>query len=267
MTNTDTAFTGSIPEIYDRRLGPLLFGPYAQDLARRLAGFDGDLLEVAAGTGVVTAELARTLPDARITATDLNPAMLEVARRKAGVEQVSWRPADAQSLPFETGAFDAVVCQFGVMFFPDKAQALSEARRALRPGGRLLFNVWDRLEENEAPLVVTQAVAAAFPQDPPSFVRRIPHGWYDIDVIRRTLAAAGFEEVAVETVSLRGQAASAEDPAIGLCQGTPMRSEIEARDAGKLEAVTEAATAAITARFGAGPIDTKLQALVIEAHA
>lgn len=267
MSSTDAAFTGSIPEIYDRRLGPLLFAPYAQDLARRLAGFEGDLLEIAAGTGVVTAELARALPSARITATDLNPAMLQVAGGKAGVDRVSWRPADALSLPFEPDAFDAVVCQFGVMFFPDKVRALSEARRVLRPGGRLLFNVWDRLEANEASLAVAQAVAAAFPQDPPDFVRRIPHGWCDPQVIRDTLAAAGFEEAAIDTVTLRGRAPSAEDPAVGLCQGTPMRSEIEARDAGKLEAVTEAATAAVAARFGPGPIDTQLQALVIEARA
>lgn len=267
MASTDAAFTGSIPRIYDRRLGPLLFAPYAQDLADRLAGFEGDLLELAAGTGILTAELARAAPGARLTSSDLNPAMLELASRKAGVEQVTWRTADAQSLPFEAGAFDLVVCQFGVMFFPDKVGAFSEARRVLRPGGRLLFSVWDRLEDNEASLVVTDAVAAAFPHDPPSFVRRIPHGWFAREVIRGTLGSAGFAQAEIETVTLRGRAPSAEDPAIGLCQGTPMRSEIEARDPQALEGVTQAAVEAVAARFGPGPIDTKLQALIIEARA
>ncbi|MET0295396.1 MAG: class I SAM-dependent methyltransferase [Phenylobacterium sp.] len=266
MTATDAAFTGAIPQIYDRRLGSFLFEPYARDLARRLAGFGGDLLETAAGTGIVTRELSGALEEARIVATDLNPAMLEHAAGRLPDAPVRWRQADALELPFEAAAFDAVVCQFGAMFFPDRIRGYAEARRVLRPGGRFLFSVWDRLEENEAALAVHEAVAAQFPDDPPGFIRRTPHGYFDRDRIRADLRAAGFEDIEIETVPARGRAARAEDPAIGLCQGSPLRNEIEARNGGRLQAVTEAAALAVADRFGLGPIDTRIQAVVIEAR-
>ncbi|HLW13061.1 MAG TPA: class I SAM-dependent methyltransferase, partial [Casimicrobiaceae bacterium] len=147
----DKVFAGSIPEIYDTLLVPLIFEPYAADLARRLAEQPlHRILEIAAGTGVVTRAMARALPpDVSITATDLNAQMIDRARAVGTVRNVEWRPADAINLPFGDGTFDAVVCQFGAMFFPDKQKAFSEARRVLRAGGSLLFNVWDRIEENE----------------------------------------------------------------------------------------------------------------------
>ena len=267
MKDTDKLFVGSMPALYDRHLGPFIFEPYAGDLAERVARLGPQqLLETAAGTGIVTRALARALPaTAAITATDLNQAMVDYAPTQTKARNVSWRQADALALPFPDGTFDAVVCQFGVMFFPDKRAGYREALRVLKPGGRFLFNVWDRIEENEISRVVTDAVASLFPADPPQFLARTPHGYHDVAVIRDQLAQAGFASVEVETVEKRGRAPSARDPAMGFCQGSPLRSEIEARDAGRLEEATAAAAEAIAARFGAGPIEGKIQAHVITA--
>ncbi|MEA2938011.1 MAG: hypothetical protein QOC56_1515 [Alphaproteobacteria bacterium] len=265
MEDTDKVFAGSIPALYDRYLGPLIFMPYAIDLAGRLADIrTGSILETAAGTGVVTRTLVRSLtPAVAIMATDLNQPMLDYAAAQPGAERVTWRQADALALPFGDGAFDAVVCQFGAMFFPDRRAAYREARRVLKPGGRFAFNVWDRIDENEFAHITTQAVASVFPQDPPRFLARVPHGYYDAATIRDDLAAAGFTKVALETVTHRSRAPSPRDPAIGYCQGTPLRNEIEARGKSLLEAATEAAASAIAARFGAGPVDGKMQAIVV----
>ncbi|HYD30232.1 MAG TPA: class I SAM-dependent methyltransferase [Azospirillaceae bacterium] len=265
MTETDKVFAGSIPALYDRHLGPLLFEPYARDLAGRLAGLEGHVLETAAGTGIVTRALAQALPGSAITATDLNQPMLDHATRSVGAPHITWRQADAQALPFENASFDAVVCQFGVMFFPDKAAGFAEASRVLRPSGRFLFNVWDRVEENEIPAAVNEALATLFPHDPPRFMARTPHGYHDTDRIRDALRAAGFRRVEVETVTLRTQAASPRDPATGFCQGTPLRHEIEARATGRLDEVTEHVAQALAQRFGAGPIEGRLQAHVVSA--
>jgi len=268
MTSLDTSFAGSIPAIYDRYLGPLIFVPYAVDLAGRVAGLSPrNVLETAAGTGIVTTELVKRLaPGATIMATDLNPGMLEVAAKKVKAPNVSWRQADATALPFEDASFDVVTCQFGVMFFPDKLKGYREAHRVLRPGGHFIFNVWDRIELNEVPETVSDAVAACFAENPPQFLRRTPHGYYDVAAIRDALGRAGFGKVDVEHVAKRSRANSHRDPAIGFCQGTPLRSEIEARDPKQLEAVTEAAAQALARRFGRGPIAGGIQAIVIDAR-
>ena len=268
MKDTDKLFVGSMPALYDRHLGPFLFAPYAEDLAGRVAGLGPQrLLETAAGTGIVTRALAGALPSATaITATDLNQAMVDYAAAKTQAPNLTWRQADALALPFPDGSFDAVACQFGVMFFPDKGAGYREALRVLRPGGRFLFNVWDRIEENEISRLATDAVAALFPADPPQFLARTPHGYHDVAVIREQLRDAGFARVEIETVAKRGRAPSARAPAIGFCQGSPLRSEIEARDPIRLAEATDAAAAAIAARFGAGPIEGKIQALVIAAQ-
>jgi SAM-dependent methyltransferase len=262
---SDAVFAGSVPAIYERYLVPMTFEPYARDLVERLrVHAPRRVLELAAGTGAVTRNLAASLPDSTIVATDLNPAMLEQARALGAARSIEWLVADALALPFRDGAFDAVVCQFGAMFFPDKVKGFSEARRVLSPGGRLLFNVWDRLEDFELEHTVIQALERVFPEDPPRFLARTPHGYRDPAVIERDLAAAGFTaKPEISVVPQRSRAASASDAALGYCQGTPLRGEIEARSAARLEEATRVVAEAVAARFGAGPIDGKMQALVV----
>jgi ubiquinone/menaquinone biosynthesis C-methylase UbiE len=265
MESGDTVFAGSIPEYYDRCLGPFLFEPYAEDLAARATALaPGRILEAAAGTGIVTAALARALPEAEIVATDLNPDMLRVAEGKAHGPRLTFRPADAQSLPFPDSAFDLVVCQFGAMFFPDRVAAYREALRALRPGGTYLLNVWDRLEANPASQTLADSVASLFPEDPPSFLARVPFGYHDKARIEADLRAAGFASVECETVAKRSRGA-AREIAPGLCQGSPLRAEIEARAPGRLEEATQAAVAALVRRHG-DPVDAAMSAHVFAAR-
>jgi SAM-dependent methyltransferase len=268
VTTGDTAFAGSIPQIYERYLVPLIFAPYAIDIASRVRALaPARVLEIAAGTGVVTRELARVLPaSADIVATDLNQPMLDQAIATGTSRAVEFRTADAMKLPFDDASFDAVVCQFGVMFFPDKPSAMREARRVLRPGGALVFNAWDRIERNEFALAATDALAGVFPDDPPRFMARTPHGYHDVAAIARDVALGGFASHTLDTVAARSRAVSARAPAIAYCQGTPLRNEIESRDAGKLAAATGAAEKLIAARFGAGPVDGAIQAHVIVAR-
>lgn len=264
---TDAAFVGSIPDIYERYLGPMLFEPYARDMARRFEGFEGALLETAAGTGRVTKALAAAAPRARILATDLNQPMLDTAARLVLAPNVEWRQADAQALPFAGASFDAVVCQFGVMFFPDKAAGFAEARRVLAPGGRYVFNVWDDLAANDISRIVHEAMAEIFPKDPPAFLERTPFGYHDRDVIHAALEAAGFSSVAFDVVTLELRSPSALDAATGLCMGTPLRGEIEARDPEGLDAATEEAAAALAEAFGRGEIVGGSRVLVVTAAA
>ena len=264
--DVDKVFAGSIPRLYEDYFVPLIFAPYAGDLASRVAvRKPARVLELAAGTGVVTRALASQLPAAaEIVATDLNPGMIETAQQVGTSRPVRWQQADAMQLPFGDGEFDIVVCQFGVMFFPDKGHAYAEARRVLRPGGAFVFNAWDRIEDNEFADVVTDTLATLFPADPPRFMARTPHGYHDRATIERDLGAGGFERAArIETVAARSRAPTARHPAIAYCQGSPLRNEIEARDASRLGEATDAAAAAIERRFGAGPVDAKIQAHVV----
>src|SRR5437879_8665851 len=226
MSESDKAFTGSIPENYDRHMVPLIFESYAQDMAQRAAALAPKaVLETAAGSGVVTRALAATLSaDARYVATDLNQSMLDYAATRQNADsRISWRQADAQALPFEDGAFDLVCCQFGMMFLPDRPSGYREARRVLKPGGSFLFNVWDRIEENIFADDVTTALATFFPDDPPRFMARTPHGYHDITLIRSDLAKAGFLDVTIETREAVSRAVSPLHAATAYCQRTPLR--------------------------------------------
>jgi ubiquinone/menaquinone biosynthesis C-methylase UbiE len=269
MATNDTVFAGSIPELYDRLMVPLIFDVYARDMARRVAALrPRRVLETATGTGAVTRAMTAALPEAALIATDLNQAMLDhAAARHPSRDSVQWRQADALALPFEDASFDVVVCQFGAMFFPDRVKGYAEARRVVKPGGHYLFSVWDRIADNEFADVVTEALARIFPDDPPRFLARTPHGYHDGDRIRDDVKAAGFRDVSVETVDASSDAASPRDPAVAYCHGTPLRNEIEARAPGGLARATEVAERALADRFGAGPISGRIQALMITASA
>ncbi len=266
IRDVDRTFAGSIPEIYDAWLVPLIFEPYAIDLAARVAARPpARLLELAAGTGAVTRRLALELPaTTEIVATDLNQPMIDRASAIGTMRPVTYRQADAQQLPFADASFDCVVCQFGVMFFPDRPGAFAEARRVLKPGGRLLFNTWDRIETNVFTHVVVARLAQLYPENPPGFLARTPHGYFDYDRIRRDVAGGGFARAAtIEAVECESRAAAPRIPAMALCQGTPMRNEIEAIPGASLAAATDAAEQALAQRFGTGEIAGMIRAHVV----
>jgi ubiquinone/menaquinone biosynthesis C-methylase UbiE len=267
MSETDKVFSGSIPENYDRHMVPLIFESYARDIAQRVAALSPKaVLETAAGSGVVTRAVAPVLSaDASYVVTDLNQPMLDYAKAKQGAHsRIRWQKADALALPFEDAAFDLVCCQFGAMFFPDRPSGYREAKRVLKSGGCFLFNVWDRIEENVFADDVTNALAKLFPNDPPRFLARTPHGYHDTALIRSDLAKAGFTDVVIETKAAQSRAPSARHVALAYCQGTPLRNEIEGR--GDLEAATDHAASAIARRHGSGEVSAKIQAHVILAR-
>jgi len=266
MTGRDAVFSEDMAAFYDRWAVPL-FGPYADDMARRVRHTEpGAVLEVAAGTGIVTEALARALPQsAAIVATDLNQAMVDFAAARRGDARVGWRQADALALPFDAGCFDVVVCQFGAMFYPDRVAGHREARRVLREGGHYLFSAWDSTEHNPDGAVVEDAVAAIHPVPRPGFLRRVPFAYHDADAIRRDLWQAGFAHCTIDRVTSTWHAASADEVALSYCHGTPLRAEIEAVAPGGLDLATQAVAAAIAARFGVVRPAMPRRALVVEA--
>ncbi|HET7708627.1 MAG TPA: class I SAM-dependent methyltransferase [Sphingomicrobium sp.] len=238
MVSVDVRFSGSVPANYERYMVPLLFRPYAERLAGLARSFGAtDILETAAGTGVVTAALAQRLTDARITATDLNQAMLDVAATRIPSANVAFRQADALDLPFDDECFDLVVCQFGVMFYPDRVQGNREARRVLRDGGRYLIAIWDRIESQGLSNLAFESTTELFPDNPPMFMKRGPFSYHDTGQIERDLRAAGFEEIHIETVEDMSRSPSAEDAARGLVYGSPMGVELEEYGPGALDSV------------------------------
>ncbi len=270
MRKTDKEFTGSIPEFYDTYLVPLIFTACAEDLVKRVAASaPTSILEIAAGSGVVPRALAPMLPaETRYVVTDLNPAMLDHAKqRQSKPNDIEWQQADALDLPFEDDSFDVVHCQHGAMFFPDRVAGYLQVQRVLKPGGHFVFNVWDQIQDNEFANVVTEVAAEFFPQDPPRFLARTPHGYHDTAQIRSDLRAAGFTSVEIETCAGVSHAPSPRHPAIAYCQGTPLRAEIVSRDAGLLDQITDRAAQVIADRFGDGPVQAKIQFHVITATA
>ncbi|HKY98190.1 MAG TPA: class I SAM-dependent methyltransferase [Gemmatimonadaceae bacterium] len=264
MTDLDAVFADKVPELYDKYLVPLIFDQYAREVANRVASLaPKTVLEIAAGTGAVTRAVAPLLRESRIIATDLNQGMLDRAASTTHSPNVEWQLADALDLPFDDGSFDAVICQFAAMFFPDRIKGFSEARRVLRKGGVFIFSVWDRIEENEFADIVTQSMAEMFPHDPPRFLARTPHGYFDPDQILSDVKRGGFASPHLDTIPERSRADSPRIPAIAYCEGTPLRNEILARDAARLEEATDIATDALRRAFGAGPVDGKIQAHVI----
>ena len=254
----DNAWSGEMPEIYERFLVPALFAPYAEHLAQRAAAkAPASVLEVAAGTGALTRELVAALPGARVTATDLNPAMVSWSAQR--LPEAEWQVADALDLPVPDASVDLVACQFGVMFVPDKIAAFTEAARALTPQGALLCTTWGPVEDSPFPAALVAALAEVLPVDPPDFVARIPHGYADPAQIAADLRAAGLQP-SIELTVLPGRAPSAAALATGFCQGTPLRFALAAR--GDLPELTAAIAAAMTARLGEGPVAGDLAGFV-----
>lgn len=252
-----------MPETYDRCLGPALFAPFAAELAGRVTALGPQrVLELAAGTGIATAALVSALPTADITATDLNPAM--VSWGSARGPGASWLRADAQSLEFPDGSLELVVCQFGVMFLPDKVAAFAEAARVLVPGGRMFFSVWDVVAASPFAAALVDSVASVLPADPPSFVVRVPHGYVDPDQVRRDVEAGGLRVEAIDRLVLAGQAPSAHVLAEGFCLGTPLRFALDRR--GPLDELTRSVGDEMAARLGQRAVASDLAAYVVTAR-
>ncbi|WP_285726934.1 class I SAM-dependent methyltransferase [Psychromicrobium xiongbiense] len=267
--NADSAFTGTLPDIYARLLVPLLFEDYAEDVARDAAmTFPARILETAAGTGVVTRAMAQVLPAARLTATDLNPGMIGAAAASGTAsDAVIWEQADAQSLPFPDASFDVVVTAFGAMFFPDRIGAYREAHRVLAPGGRMVLSVWDRLPRNPLPEAISDALMELGFEEAAGFVHRVPFAYDDPRRIREELDAAGFHEVQIRTVAHLTRPSSARDAAIAHVQGTPTFNHVEAARRGSAADVSEAVAEFLSDRFGPDPIRAGMSALVVTATA
>lgn len=252
-----------MPAAYDRWLAPALFRPFASDLAERVARrTPRRVLEIAAGTGVLTRAMVAAVPAAEVTATDLNAAMVTHGSHQE--PEATWRQADALDLPFGDGRFDLAVCQFGVMFFPDKPAAFREVRRVLAPEGGLLFSTWGGVGTHGFAAALSAGIERAFPDDPPRFLTTGPHGYFDLDRVAADLTAGGLECVSTEPVTLEGRAESAAGVATGFCTGTPLRMAIEAR--GDLTATTAVIAEEMTARLGDGPVTCEMTAYVIEAR-
>ena len=269
MDNKNAQFAGSIPAAYDRYLGPVLFQPYAEDLAARLnVGANGSVLELACGTGILTRVLRDRLPaTTRLVATDLNEPMFRNAAQKfQHDEAVEWKQADASSLPFDDESFDAVVCQFGIMFVPDKALSAREARRVLKRGGVFLFNVWDSMEHNDLGRIAHETISSFFEKDPPAFYQ-VPFGYHDQGEIKRVIEAAGFSNVDVDVVSKTSVATRVEDAAIGLVDGNPVSVAIAERNAALLPVITAAVAGALRKHFGAPIFRAPMRAIVVQARA
>jgi SAM-dependent methyltransferase len=262
----DRAFAGSVPQLYERYLVPLIHEPYVEDLsARLLRQRPSRVLEIAAGTGVLTRRLARFLaPAVAIVATDVNQPMLNYAITLGTTRPVQWHQADAMQLPYPDEDFDVLVCQFGAMFFEHKARAFGECRRVLRRGGCLIFSVWDQIDQNEFADVISAALDDCLPDDPPRFLKHVLYGYSDTAEIAADLAEGGFTQPPeVITLAARSRAESARIPAVAYCQSTALRHEIERQDPLKVAAATDVAAAAIAKRFGRGIVDGKIQAHVI----
>lgn len=259
---------GSVPENYERYLVPLLFLDYAADLTSRLdVPIGGVVLETACGTGAVTRHLKAQLPEnARLTVTDVAPQMVDQARQVVGDHpNVEYRQADATDLPFVNDAFDAVICQFSLMLFPDKAQGMREAARVLKSGGQFVFNVWDKLDLNGFSRAVHEAVAQIFPDDPPRFLE-VPYSYHDLSAIVRGLQEVGFRTVDITVQPRESKATDPRHVAMGLVAGSPLANQVTERGSPSLEEVTAAVEGALAEKFGTGPITAPMQAFQISAR-
>jgi ubiquinone/menaquinone biosynthesis C-methylase UbiE len=263
--STPPAYSGTIPENYDRYLGPYIFEPYAADLVERIPAATGRVLEIACGTGRVTAHLRKRLAGAEIIATDVNEDMLAVARQRLGETGVHWQAADAQELPFGEGYFDVVVCQFGLMFVPDRPKALLEAYRVLRPGGQLLFSTWDSLENNPSFFLANELVTAYFPVEPPRFFY-LPFSVYGEETLTVLARDAGFNHIRVTLIVKTGVSPSADAAAAGMLEGSPIYPQILARDAELLPVIRKGLAEGLARVFGDAPLSSRMQAWIVEAR-
>lgn len=260
----NAVFAGTIPANYEKYLGPFLFEPYALDLVSRLQDKKyPQILELACGTGRVTAHLAKSVKHDSLTATDLNPDMIEVGKKIVGNKNIKWQPADALELPFDDNSFDAVVCQFGIMFFPDKLKGLQEAHRVLKPGGKIIFNTWDNVENNPAIHEGRKIIESYFGDDPPVFYN-VPFSIHDENELQTIMKDAGFKNIKTSLVKKDGISDRAADLAIGMVEGNPIFLSITEKDPSLIEPIEKHVEKVLAEKFGDKPLKSKLQAWICE---
>ncbi|HKC36154.1 MAG TPA: class I SAM-dependent methyltransferase [Chitinophagaceae bacterium] len=260
------AFAGSIPANYERYLGPFLFEPYALDLVSRLQDKKyGNTLEIACGTGRVTAHLAKSVKHDTLTATDLNPDMISVAKEIIIDKNIKWMPADAMQLPFDDGSFDLVVIQFGIMFFPDKEKGLKEAYRVLKTGGKLIYNTWNKVETNVAIHEGRVIIESYFGDNPPIFYN-VPFSMHDDRELTTLTRRAGFKSITTRLVKKEGISPSAADLAKGMVEGNPVYLAILERDPSLINTIKEHIQKVLAEKLGDKPVKSPLQAWVVEGY-
>ena len=266
MSTPDFSFSGNIPAIYDRYLGPYIFEPYAIDIAGRIKTPVKDVLEIAAGTGRVTRHIAdRIGTNSRLIATDLNPDMLAIARERVSAANIEWLTANAQELPFPDNSFDCVICQFGFMFLPERQKGFDEAFRVLKPGGQFLFNTWDKVENNITAWIARQTVTNFFTDNPPAFYK-VPFSMHDPEELKAHVEAAGFKTNSINRITLNGKSPSAMDIATGFIEGNPVITEIIKEDPSQVVTIKAQIVAQIHEQVGGDPVRSELNARVGEAY-
>src|SRR4030095_15423741 len=264
MSQSTPAFFGITAEYYEKYMGPLFFAPTAIDLVGRIMGKPGSILELACGTGQVTRLLKAKFPDAKITATDLKQGMIDIAKQVMGEDPgIEWKAADAQELPFDSNAFDIIVCQFGVMFFPDKLKAFKEAYRVLKSGGMFLFSTWDKIRNQRVAEIANEVVTSYFKDDPPQFFK-IPFSMYDPCEHEALLKNSGFKNISVKNIILEGTSPSASDAAKGFTVGNPIYAQICERNESLLPAIQKTLTDRYSKEFGESEIRVPLSEFVAE---
>lgn len=262
------AFAGSVPANYEQYLGPILFEPYALDMMKRLPKASlNNVLEIACGTGRVTKHLLNTLTEnGKLVATDLNPDMIEVAKQKVADNRIEWQVADALQLPFADNIFDAVICQYGVMFFPDKPKGFAEAYRVLKPGGIFLFNAWDNIEFNPAINILNNVLQEEFGEEAPNFLKEGPYSFYDQEQIKLLLKDACFKKNELEVVKVASSFSSINDLAKGFLEGSPLFSYLQEKDKDKREVVSEKIRQQLISKYGENAGTVNLQAIVCKSE-
>ncbi len=265
MSENSIQFTAKIAENYEKYLAPVFFISTSKDLVSHLKGSPENILEIAAGTGQVTRNMIKSFPDAKITATDINPGMLDVAKSIVHSENITWQAADACELPFEDNSFDSVICQFGVMFFPDKQKAMNEAFRVIKPGGQIVFNTWDSLENNRICKIPDDVVSKVFPSDPPPFYK-IPFSMYDPVEIGALLKNAGFKNIRVENKRIEGYSESPDNAVTAFTEGNPIYLQIMERDPAILPVFQKMLKEELIEEFGAGRFTIPLSEFIATAE-
>ena len=258
------AFAGTIPANYERYLGPFLFEPYALDLVSRLRDKKyPDILEIACGTGRVTAHLAKSVKHDTLTATDLNPDMIKVAKDIIQNDSINWMPADGMELPFDDSSFDLVVMQFGIMFFLDKEKGLKEAYRVLRHGGKLIYSTWNKVETVKAIHEGRVVIESYFGDDLPKFYS-VPFSMYDDRELTTITRRAGFKSITTTLVKKEGVSPSASDLAKGIVEGNPIYMAILERDTSLVNIIKDHVQKVLTEKFSVKDLRSPLEAWVVE---